>query len=160
MLRKPTNATNTVIFFIWIIYARTLLYHWHIFAKKDFTKKSVYLSIFDPPSVFLCTPLILWKKTLKPSLMQNSFFDVKLLLHTALFVRPGNFLVYGIWWTLPPPRCRKCENSRKFWKSQGNSGGPLGTLYNPFRPLEHFWGWQRASERSKYGEICIIGVKI
>ena len=38
----------------------------------------------------------------------------------------------------PPPRCRKCENSGKFWKNQGTSGGPLETLYNHFRSLKRF----------------------
>ena len=41
------------------------------------------------------------------------------------------FLVWDLM-TPPPPRCKKCENLGKFWKNQGISGGPLGTLYNPF----------------------------
>ena len=36
----------------------------------------------------------------------------------------------------PPSRCKKCENSGKFWKNQGTSGGPLGTRYNRFRGLK------------------------
>ena len=38
--------------------------------------------------------------------------------------------------TLSPPRRRKCENSGKFWKNQGTSGGPYGIIERLHRTLK------------------------
>ena len=69
----------------------------------------------------------------------NPFFGLSPLIYFFfnLFLLFHCFLDKDLWTPpLSPPGVKKYENSEKFWKNQGTSGGPLGTHLNNFRALE------------------------
>ena len=61
-----------------------------------------------------------------------------------------------------PPRRRKCENSGKFWKNQGISGGPLdadAACVTDYRGIKKVEGWEKVGgirEDVTYREMISI----